>query len=169
MFGNLPDSASEYSRGDISLLVGAGICRAVMRDSQEKIYELLPLYAIFVSHGWMGDSWFPEFWSDIFPVDTAAYGDVVMGSSNMFCYGCIDRRNCGFEPHAQVLRTLGDAYANAGYEINADPIGVRHQREMVNTTGAVISVVIRENEGLYSGQSRIPFPNAPVLRGIGLK
>ena len=79
----------------------------------------------------MGDSWFPEFWSDIFSVDTAAYGDVVLVTSNMFCYGGINRRRCGFEPHAQGLRTIFDAYANAGYEINGGPTGVRQRRTMV--------------------------------------
>ena len=127
-------------------------------DFRAKIMELAHRYAILVGHGWTEDNWFPEFWSDIFPVDTAAYGDVNMGTSKMFCYGGINRGDCGFAPHAQVLRTLGDAYHCVGYEINIDPTGVRQLRTMEGTTGAIISVAPGENEGFYSGQSHIPFP-----------
>ena len=128
-------------------------------DFRGEIMELAPMCAILVGHGWAEDNWFPEFRSDISPVDTAAYGDVNMGAAKMFCYGGINRHHCGFAPHAQVLRTLGDAYTSAGYEINSDATGVRQFRTMEGTTGAVISVVTSENEGFYSGQSHIPFPN----------
>lgn len=58
-----------------------------MEYFQAKIRELVHRYAIFISHGWVGGSWFPEFRSDICAVDAAANGDVSMGTSNMFRYG----------------------------------------------------------------------------------
>ena len=40
---------------------------------------------------------------------------------------------------------------------------------MEDTTGAIVSVVTDVNMGFYAGESHIPFPNTPALRGIGLK
>ena len=40
---------------------------------------------------------------------------------------------------------------------------------MGGTTGAAISVATGENIGFYNVQSHIPFPNTPVVRGIGVK
>ena len=59
----------------------------------------------------------PEYRSGIPPVDTAAFGGLVMGMSNMFFYGGTNRNHCGFEPHARALRTMEDGYRPAGYEI----------------------------------------------------
>ena len=58
-----------------------------MDDFQRKVRELRPLYSMCLGYGWLEDNVFPEFRSDIFSVDTAAYGDVVVGTSNMFCFG----------------------------------------------------------------------------------
>ena len=86
-FANLSSSETEYTSGDISLLVGTGSCRLEMGDIQTKIRELTPRYDVFISHGRLGDSVFPEYWIDIRTVDSAAFGDVAKGTSNMFCYG----------------------------------------------------------------------------------
>ena len=119
--------------------------------------SIVPPVCIFLTPGWTEDNVTPEFWSDILSVDTASYGDVVMGTSNMFCYGGVNRNHCGFEPHARVLRTLADAYHMAGFEIAPDPSGVRNHRTMEDTTGVVVSVVTGERQGVYSGESHIPF------------
>ena len=57
-----------------------------MDDFQSRIRQLRPRYAVFLTPGWEEGNVFPEFWGDIFSVDTSAYGDVVMGTSNVFCF-----------------------------------------------------------------------------------
>ena len=83
-----------------------------------------------------------------------------------FCFGGINRKHGGYEPHARVLCTLSDGYHAAGSEIAADPTGIRHQRTMGNTTGDVVTVVTGDRQGVYYSESHIPFPNTPVVRGI---
>ena len=119
--------------------------------------------------GWVDDNAFPELWSDISPADTTAYGYIAMGSSNVFCYGGVNRNRCGFEPYSRALRTLGDVYHAAGLEISDEPIGARRRRTMGETAGAVISIATGESTGVYSRHSHIPFPNTPLVRGIGLE
>ena len=130
---------------------------------------MLPRYAVFLSPGWTEDNDNPSYRSGIITVDTGAYGDVRVGQSNMFCYGCFNRNHCGFEPHARAIRTLPGAYRSAGFKIDPDPIGVRQIREIDGCTGSVVSLATGPNIGVYAGDSHIPFPNTPVLRGIGLK
>lgn len=124
---------------------------------------------MLLGHWWISDNVFPEFRSDISSVDTAAFGDIAMGASNLFCYGGISRNHCGFEPHAQAVRTLTDRYHAAGFTMLPYPEGVRHRRTMEHTTGTIISIAISEFEGVYSAESHLPFPNTPVVRGIGIK
>ena len=99
-FAKLPGTASEYNRCDIFILIGAGWCRMDTDDFQVRIGELGPRYAAFLSPGWADDNVSPGFRSDIFSVDTAAYGDVVMGVPDVFCFGGINRNHCGIEPRA---------------------------------------------------------------------
>ena len=92
-----------------------------------------------------------------------------MGASNIFRYGCISLNHCGFGPHAHVLRTLADGYHAAGFEMLPGTEGARHRRTTENTTGAIISIATNELEGIYASESHLPFPNTPVVRGIGTK
>ena len=169
IFQNLPDIVTEYTYGDVFLLIGNGGCKMDMDDFKLQIDQLSPRYAVFMGPGWVEDNENPSFWSDILTVDTGAFGDVIVGNSNMFCYGGFNRNHCDLEPHAHVFRTLSDAYHSAGFKIDSDPDGYRQIREIEGRTGSVVSIVTGNNQGVYAGDSHIPFPNTPVLRGIGLK
>ena len=52
VFGQLPDTASEYQGGDIPLLLGSGGRRVEMDEAQSLIRELQPRCAIFTGPGW---------------------------------------------------------------------------------------------------------------------
>ena len=62
----LPDAEAEYMGGDSFLFIGTGVTRSELEDPHQTIYDLMPRYAIFLSHGRMGGNWAPEYWSDIF-------------------------------------------------------------------------------------------------------
>ena len=145
VFENLPDSEPQYEGGDIFHLLGSGGCRMEMCDFQTRIRDLRPRYAMFLTPGWTEGNVAPEFRSDILSVDTAAYGDVVMDTSNVFCYGGVNRNHCGFGAHAHVLRTLAEGFHASGFEIAPDPEGAPHRRLMDNETGAVLIIVTDEN------------------------
>ena len=102
-----------------------------------------------------------------FSVDTASYGDLVLGASDVSLFGGINRNHCGFESRAQALRTSGDGYHAAGLEISNGPVCVLHSRTMEGATGTVIAIATGGQVGVYPRYSHIPFPNTPALRGIG--
>ena len=169
VFQHLPETVSEYTTGDVFLLIGTGGRRMEMDDFKTQIRRILPRYAAFLTPGWTEDVSESAFWSDIITVDSAAYGDVVMGQYKMFRYGGLSRNQCGFQPHAHVVRALPNAYHSYGFEIDVGPTGYRQVRHMENTTGDVATVATGPNKGVYSGDSHIPFPNTPIIRGIGSK
>ena len=84
-------------------------------------------------------------------------------------YVGINRDRCGFGPNSRVLRTLEDGYRLAGYDIFEDTVGFRHRLTMENVTDTSATISTGEPVGVYSRQSHIPFPNTPVVRGIGGK
>ena len=89
---------------------------------------------------WVGDAVFPGFRIYIYKVDWAGFGGVIMGGSDVFCFGGANCTHCGFVPIARSIRTLEVAYRSAGYEIPDGPIGVRQRRKMENATGTIVTV-----------------------------
>ena len=121
-------------------------------------------------YSWMdGGRGLPRVSDRYFSAACAGFGDVIMGTRNAFRYVGINRTQCGFEENARVLRTIGGAYRTAGYVIAGDPVGGRHPRTMEATNGAVSTIATDGQTGFCSRKSHIPFPNTPVVQGVGSK
>ena len=169
VYESMPDTTNEYRSGDIFLLIGDGVGQLDIDDFRQKIRRLKPLMADFSPPGWFMDSSRPEYWGDTFKIDSEPCADVLMGQWYFFTFGGWARSRCGSTPNARAVRTLSDAYRMAGLEIPPDPVGVVQTRTIENTTGTVISIATDPPNSVYGGDSHIPFPNAPVLRGIGIR
>ena len=92
-----------------------------------------------------------------------------MGQWYMFTFGGLNRTHCGRTPNARVVRTLSDAFSMGGLEINPDPMGAKNVRTVDNAAFSAVSIATEPPHSVYSGDSRIPFPNKPAVRGIGIR
>ena len=165
----MPDTVSEYRNGDIFLLAGSGLGKLGIGDFRNQVRRLEPRMAALLPPGWFVDSPWSDCRGDIFKIDSSAFVDVLMGQWYVFTFGGLTRSHCGLTPNDRAVRTLSDAYRMAGLEIAPGPIGAKQIRTVENTTWSVISIASAHPYSVYGGDSHIPFPHTPVVRGIGIR
>lgn len=140
----------------------SGGFRAQIRRLEPRIAENLP-------PGWFTASTWPEFRSDIAHVDSATFGDVIMGQWYILFYGGFARQHCGSPP---MLGRYGRCRALTGWQdfgSPTDPIGAKRTRTIADTTGTALSGALDPPYSVYGGDSHLPFPNTPAVRGIGIR
>lgn len=76
----LPDTVTQYSTGNVHVLIGAFGSIREMGDLKSDVRRIQPRYAFLLTPPRIVGSSRPEVWSDVREMDSEAFGNVVVGT-----------------------------------------------------------------------------------------
>ena len=148
-----------WNQQHIDILLGMCWADHELSDFAYSVAQICPTSAVAITpQAFRGPSLFLMRWKECIFADSAAYGSVRNQIWRLYIWGQLDSNDLLLQPEYRSSCLLGKAYADAGYGIPKDEVGVTRAIPFEQESGLAV-IVGNESGQRYSVTSHIPILN----------